>query len=79
MPGIRGASRTGSNDDPAASASGSLLGRLRYLTKGEVSADGRTVLRSGDAGPEEYYRDRWRHDRVVRSTHGVNWTGSCSW
>ncbi|NLE23158.1 MAG: nitrate reductase subunit alpha, partial [Actinobacteria bacterium] len=76
---MRGASRTGSNDDPAASASGSLLGRLRYLTKGEVSADGRTVLRSGDAGPEEYYRDRWRHDRVVRSTHGVNCTGSCSW
>ncbi len=28
---------------------------------------------------EEYYRDRWRHDKVVRSTHGVNCTGSCSW
>lgn len=22
---------------------------------------------------------RWQHDRVVRSTHGVNCTGSCSW
>ncbi len=28
---------------------------------------------------EEVYRDRWRHDKVVRSTHGVNCTGSCSW
>ena len=28
---------------------------------------------------EELYRRRWQHDRVVRSTHGVNCTGSCSW
>ncbi len=28
---------------------------------------------------EHTYRDRWRHDRVVRTTHGVNCTGSCSW
>ena len=28
---------------------------------------------------EEFYRNRWAHDRVVRSTHGVNCTGSCSW
>ena len=28
---------------------------------------------------ESAYRDRWRHDKVVRSTHGVNCTGSCSW
>ena len=30
-------------------------------------------------GWEEFYRNRWQHDRVVRSTHGVNCTGSCSW
>ena len=30
-------------------------------------------------GWEKAYRDRWRHDKVVRSTHGVNCTGSCSW
>src|SRR5690606_6631459 len=24
-------------------------------------------------------RDRWSHDKIVRSTHGVNCTGSCSW
>jgi len=28
---------------------------------------------------EEFYRNRWQYDRVVRSTHGVNCTGSCSW
>jgi nitrate reductase alpha subunit len=28
---------------------------------------------------ESFYRERWAHDRVVRSTHGVNCTGSCSW
>ena len=28
---------------------------------------------------ESFYRDRWSHDKVVRSTHGVNCTGSCSW
>ncbi len=28
---------------------------------------------------EEFYRNRWAHDRVVRSTHGVNCTGGCTW
>jgi len=28
---------------------------------------------------EEFYRNRFQHDKVVRSTHGVNCTGSCSW
>lgn len=28
---------------------------------------------------ENGYRSRWQHDKVVRSTHGVNCTGSCSW
>ncbi len=25
------------------------------------------------------YRERWSHDKEVRTTHGVNCTGSCSW
>jgi len=33
----------------------------------------------GSRGWEEFYRNRWQHDKVVRSTHGVNCTGSCSW
>ena len=28
---------------------------------------------------EEIYRNRFQHDKVVRSTHGVNCTGGCSW
>jgi nitrate reductase alpha subunit len=32
-------------------------------------------VRSG----EEFYRNRWQHDKAVRSTHGVNCTGGCSW
>ena len=28
---------------------------------------------------EDFYRSRWQHDNVVRSTHGVNCTGGCSW
>ena len=41
----------------------------------------RRALRAQRARPSvEYaYRQRWQHDKVVRSTHGVNCTGSCSW
>ncbi|MGE5546824.1 MAG: nitrate reductase subunit alpha [Solirubrobacterales bacterium] len=28
---------------------------------------------------EDGYRKRWQHDKIVRSTHGTNCTGSCSW
>lgn len=28
---------------------------------------------------ENMYRSRWDHTKIVRSTHGVNCTGSCSW
>ncbi|STV90426.1 respiratory nitrate reductase subunit alpha [Klebsiella michiganensis] len=28
---------------------------------------------------EDSYRQRWQFDKIVRSTHGVNCTGSCSW
>ncbi len=33
----------------------------------------------GLRGWEEFYRNRWQHDKVVRSTHGVNCTGGCTW
>jgi len=32
-----------------------------------------------DRGWEEFYRNRWQYDKVVRSSHGVNCTGGCSW
>ncbi|MGF2944303.1 nitrate reductase subunit alpha [Mycobacterium sp. Lab-001] len=51
----------------------------RFFTPGEFSADLRTVTRQGGREADAFYRDRWSHDKVVRSTHGVNCTGSCSW
>jgi nitrate reductase alpha subunit len=36
-------------------------------------------VRCGDRDWEDLYRRRWQYDKVVRSTHGVNCTGSCSW
>ncbi len=30
-------------------------------------------------GWEEFYRNRWQYDKTVRSTHGNNCTGGCSW
>jgi nitrate reductase alpha subunit len=30
-------------------------------------------------GWEQFYRNRWQHDKIIRSTHGVNCTGGCSW
>ena len=56
------------------------LERLTYLSrKREAFADGHGELRDEDRTWEEGYRQRWQHDKIVRSTHGVNCTGSCSW
>lgn len=63
-------------DGPASDA---LLRLGRHLRRGEVSADLRTLHREGGRDADTFYRDRWSHDKVVRSTHGVNCTGSCSW
>lgn len=38
-----------------------------------------SVLESKSREWEKMYRERWSHDKVVRTTHGVNCTGSCSW
>ncbi|WP_019875305.1 nitrate reductase subunit alpha [Sporichthya polymorpha] len=56
-----------------------LVGSRRFFTKGTVSADRRTLSKRGGRAADDFYRDRWSHDKVVRSTHGVNCTGSCSW
>ncbi|HWB50082.1 MAG TPA: nitrate reductase subunit alpha [Stellaceae bacterium] len=56
------------------------LERLTYLSRRRESfADGHGELRDEDRMWEEGYRQRWQHDKIVRSTHGVNCTGSCSW
>ncbi|RRR85850.1 nitrate reductase subunit alpha [Streptomyces sp. RP5T] len=56
-----------------------LVRSRRFFTRAEVSEDLRTLHRRGGRQADEFYRDRWSHDKVVRSTHGVNCTGSCSW
>lgn len=56
-----------------------LVGARRFFTRGTVSPDGRTLTHQGGRQADDFYRDRWSHDKVVRSTHGVNCTGSCSW
>jgi len=56
-----------------------LVGTRRFFTRAEVSSDRRALYRSGGRQADVFYRDRWAHDKVVRSTHGVNCTGSCSW
>lgn len=56
-----------------------LLRSRRFFTKASVSEDLRTLHKSGGREGDVFYRDRWSHDKVVRSTHGVNCTGSCSW
>src|SRR4051794_35209407 len=63
-------------DDPLTEA---LLRAGRHLRGGEVSADLRTITKRGGREADSFYRDRWSYDKVVRSTHGVNCTGSCSW
>ncbi|HET6684026.1 MAG TPA: nitrate reductase subunit alpha [Gaiella sp.] len=57
----------------------SLAPAHRYLRRGPVSAEGWSQLVAKGRGSESFYRERWQHDKVVRSTHGVNCTGSCSW
>jgi nitrate reductase alpha subunit len=56
-----------------------LLRGVQFFTPGKPSADHREVHREGGREAEEFWHERWRHDKVVRSTHGVNCTGSCSW
>ncbi|MGO2069462.1 nitrate reductase subunit alpha [Glutamicibacter arilaitensis] len=57
----------------------SLLSMGKFLRRGETSEDLRAMFLSGGRKGDVFYRDRWSHDKVVRSTHGVNCTGSCSW
>lgn len=58
-----------------------LLDRLNFLARKqqEPFAKGHGALTRENRDWEDTYRNRWRHDKIVRSTHGVNCTGSCSW
>ena len=58
-----------------------LLDRLNFFQQKRLDtfSDGHGETTRENRDWEDVYRDRWRHDKVVRSTHGVNCTGSCSW
>ena len=57
-----------------------LLDRFRYFKqKGETFANGHGQVYNNNRDWEDSYRQRWQFDKIVRSTHGVNCTGSCSW
>ncbi|WP_193090614.1 nitrate reductase subunit alpha [Advenella sp. FME57] len=56
------------------------LDRLKYFSTDRPEfSDGLGITIKEDRKWEEAYRKRWQHDKIVRSTHGVNCTGSCSW
>ncbi|HMT43257.1 MAG TPA: molybdopterin-dependent oxidoreductase, partial [Chakrabartia sp.] len=57
-----------------------LLDRLTFFRqKKEEFSQGHGVTTAEARDWEDGYRKRWQHDKIVRSTHGVNCTGSCSW
>ncbi len=56
------------------------LDRLKFFDKVKATFSGNHgIVTNEDRQWEDVYRHRWQHDKVVRSTHGVNCTGGCSW
>ncbi len=57
-----------------------LLDRLQFFKKKQSEfSNGHGEVSNESRAWEDGYRSRWQHDKIVRSTHGVNCTGSCSW
>jgi nitrate reductase / nitrite oxidoreductase, alpha subunit len=52
---------------------------LKELHDTEKISQGWAEVRCKPRKWEEMYHRRWEHDKVARSTHGVNCTGGCSW
>ncbi|MBI5921388.1 MAG: nitrate reductase subunit alpha [Betaproteobacteria bacterium] len=56
------------------------LDRLNFFKNADQTfSDGHGTVTNEDRTWEDGYRKRWQHDKIVRSTHGTNCTGSCSW
>ena len=56
------------------------LDRLTFFRKQvDTFSNGHGIVTDEPRDWEDGYRKRWQHDKIVRSTHGVNCTGSCSW
>ncbi len=58
-----------------------IIDKLTFFTDKapEKFSEGHGITTEENRDWERVYRERWSHDKVVRSTHGVNCTGSCSW
>lgn len=52
---------------------------LNFFKPVESYSGSWSILEEKSRDWENMYRQRWSHDKVVRTTHGVNCTGSCSW
>ncbi|MFF3499372.1 nitrate reductase subunit alpha [Streptomyces sp. NPDC003247] len=64
---------------PPAEPGAALLRLGRFFRPGTTAPDLHSVGLAGGREADAFYRDRWSHDKVVNSTHGVNCTGSCRW
>ncbi|QDJ11604.1 Respiratory nitrate reductase alpha chain (plasmid) [Roseomonas mucosa] len=54
--------------------------RLLFFRKYKGTfSEGHGVVTDENRAWEDNYRSRWQSEKIVRSTHGVNCTGSCSW
>lgn len=62
-----------------ASTENPLLKLGTFLRRGTSGEGLQQIHLRGGRDADVFYRDRWSFDKVVRSTHGVNCTGSCSW
>src|SRR5690606_23067890 len=68
------------NDCQGRSKMSYFLDRLRFFRRNpEPFAEGHGFTKTESRDWEDSYRARWQYDKIVRSTHGVNCTGSCSW
>ena len=45
--------------------------KFKFLRKKDVSPSGHQITEEGGREWENFYRDRWSYDKVVRTTHGV--------
>ncbi|GGL94089.1 nitrate reductase subunit alpha [Streptomyces fumigatiscleroticus] len=79
MSGVEAAGGAGPADGAVDGAVDALLRLGGFFSRGAYTRDLGAVHYKGGRDGDVFYRDRWAHDKVVRSTHGVNCTGSCSW
>ena len=57
-----------------------ILDTLQFFRRPqETFSGGHGAVVPEDRSWEDGYRSRWQYDKIVRSTHGVNCTGSCGW